>query len=119
MRNCEIRNAPGQSSYFGGGFRGYGRYQWNVKFYGWQSDFEIETACNWALGDFLHSKCQFEYLNEVLGRPVRAHMAGRSGGWLVIDTELTEAELLKIDAHVKACVDGLPDFLKEERELNK
>jgi hypothetical protein len=116
----QIRNNPGQSSYFLGGFRGYGRYQWNIKFYGgFHSEYEIEIARCWAFGDYLYSKGEFEYLNEVVGRPVKASIQGRSGGWLVIDTELTQAELKKVDQHVKACLKGLSAFLKEDRELNE
>jgi len=115
MKKCEIRNNPGMSSYFGGGYRFYGRYQWNVKFYGFAAEWELEAATFWALGEYLYSKGQFEYLNEIVGRPVRASLSGRSGGWLVIDEELTDEELRKVDTHVAACMRALPEFLKEER----
>ena len=118
MKKCEIRNDPGLSSYFGGGHRDYGRYQWNVKFYGWQNEWEIEAARLWAFGEYMYSRGGFDELNDLIGRPVKASLSGRSGGWLVIDTELTKAELRKVDRHVKACMKGLPAFLKEERAFN-
>lgn len=114
-RRCEIRNNPGMSSYFGGGYRAYGLYQWNIKFYGFQAEWEIEIAQQWVFGDYIYSKGHFEYLNEVVGRPVKASIQGRSGGWLVIDEELTDEERAKVDAHVAASMKALPEFLKEER----
>lgn len=114
-----IMNNPGQSSYFGGGYSRYGHYQWNIKYYGFQNEHEIELAQLWAFGDYLYSKGEFEYLNEVVGRPVKASIQGRSGGWLIIDTELTDDELDKVTKHVDACMKGLDDFLKEERRFQE
>lgn len=117
MEYTQIRNNPGQSSYFQGQYQGYGRYQWNIKFYGFEAEHEVETAQNWAFGEYSYSTGQFDYLNEVVGRPVKASLQGRSGGWLVVDTELTEAELTKIDEHVKACLKGLSAMLVDERQM--
>lgn len=118
-----IRNSPGASSYFGGGHRNYGRYQWNVKFQGFNDEFEMSAAQLWALGEHVPMKSgkgrHFEYLSELVGREVEAYLEGRSGGWLSVHTELSEAELTKIDGHVKACLKGLPEFLREERELRE
>jgi hypothetical protein len=105
-------NNPGPSSYFGGAYRGYGMYQWNIKYYGWESDFQINEAVLWAFGVYYYSKGQFDYLNEVVGRPVRAFQAGRSGGWLVIDEPLTDKELRAVNRHIKVCMRNLPKFLK-------
>lgn len=116
--NC-IRRCEHESSYFQGYFQTYGRYQWDIKYYGWMDEFEIEAARRWSLGDYCYKTGQFEYLNEVVGRPVQASIEGRSGGWLVIDTELTPEELSKVDQHVEACLKALSEFLKEERELSK
>jgi hypothetical protein len=105
------------SPYFRGQHRSYGRYQWCIKYYGFQDEFEIEIARLWAFGEY--SKGHLENLNVVVGRPVEASIEGRSGGWLVIDTELSDAELAKVDTHVKACLKGLPEFLNEERILKQ
>lgn len=117
MKTCEIRNNPGMSSYFQGKHQGYGRYQWNIKFYGFESDFEIEMSQQWAFGSYMHSKQQFDQINEVIGRPVKAGIGGRSGGWFVIYDELTEEELKKLDKYVEKVIKNLPEYLKEEREL--
>ena len=111
-----IMNNPGQSSYFNNQYKGYGRYQWNIKYYNWQDEDEIELAINWAFGSYVYHTGEFDYLNDVVGRPVKAHIAGQSGGWLVVDTELTKEELDKVSAHVASCMAGLDKFLAEERE---
>lgn len=118
MKRCEIRNNPGPSSYFGGEFRGYGLYQWNIKFYGFESEYEIESACGWAFGEYLFTRHQFEYLNEIVGRPIQAHIDGRSGGWLVIDEELTKVELKRVDRHIRSCLKVLPKYLETLRNEN-
>jgi hypothetical protein len=114
----QIRNNPGQSSYFGGGHRSYGKYQWNIKFYEFESNAEIEAAQSWAFGEYSYKTHSFDGINELLGRIVKASITGRSGGWFVIHADLNESELKKIDGHVKACMEALPEFLKEEREFH-
>lgn len=123
---CQIRNDAGQSHYFGGQFRGYGRYQWNIKHYGFESSDEIEQALLWAFGDHVrvgkradngNAIYGFDGISDLLGRSIESFIAGRSGGWLVIDTQLTAQELRLVDRHVKACMKALPAFLAEEREL--
>lgn len=123
-----IRNNPGQSSYFQGRFAEYGLYQWNIKFNGFESESEIETAQSWAFGEHVkigtralngNTLYGFDGITELLGRPIESSIAGRSGGWLVIDTKLTPAELKKIDKHVKACLKGLNEFLESERTFHK
>jgi|GEM_PF-4072374 len=110
LKDQGLRRCEHESSYFRGSFNKYGKYQWDIKFYGFNSDYEIELAQNWAFGE------KFEYLSEIIGRPVKAHIAGRSGGWLVIDTDLYPDELNRIDEHVNSCMAGLKDFLKDERQ---
>lgn len=113
-----IRNNPGLSSYFKGEFAAYGRYQWNIKFYEFEDDCEIETAVFWAFGE--HEKLKngrygFSAISDLLGREIESHIDGRSGGWLVIDTELRAYELKQLDAFVESSMRGLPEMLKEER----
>lgn len=116
--NTQIRNYPGMPSYFGGAYRGYGQYQWNIKFYGFNDEFEIESAQRWAFGEYSFKTGSFEGIDELLGRMVKASTQGRSGGWLVIDSELTETELKRIDSFVSACMAGLESFLVEERDFH-
>lgn len=118
IKKCEIRNNPGTSNYFGG-YRGYGRYQWNIKYYGFQDSREVEAALLWSFGEYDYKLSQFQGINEVIGRPVKAWIDGRSGGWLVIDEELSKEELQRMDLHVSACLEGLSQFLQEEREYLK
>jgi hypothetical protein len=108
-----IRNNPGISSYFQGNFAKYGLYQWNIKYQGFHNEAEIESAVLWAFGDNL------ELLEEIVGKPIDASIQGRSGGWLVIDTELSTEELLKLDDHVNTVLTGLELFLKEERAIQE
>ena len=110
MKKSEIRNDPGISSYFQGGYRGYGRYQWNIKYYNFESEFEVEVAQFWVFGN------DFDAIKDLLDREVECSIAGRSGGWFVIDTELTKKELKLIDAYIKSCLKHLPKHLKEWRE---
>ena len=37
----------------------------------------------------------------------------------MVNDELTEEELERIDRHVENCLKALPEFLSEERQLNK
>ena len=115
-----IRNNPGQSAYLGGGHRTYGRYQWCIKYYGFRADWEIEVAQQWAFGDWrkqVDGQYGFDGISDLLGRPIDATIHGRSGGWLVVDSELSPEELRKLDEHVAACMVELPAFLANEREF--
>ena len=123
----QIRNDPGLSSYFRGGYQAYGRYQWNVKHYGWEDmEQEIEAARLWAFGESVafttvvggaRYLCR-EHIEELIGRKVSCGFYGRSGGWFVVVDDLTEVELEKIDDHVKLTMESLPKFLREERRIN-
>ena len=112
--NQSIIGAPGESSYFLGRFKAYGQHQWNVKYYDWGSESEIEIARLWAFGDRGNG---YSEINELLGREVSAWFDGRGGGWFVIDSELTEEELIKVSDRITAIMEYLPTLLKEEREF--
>ena len=113
--NQSIIGNPGESSYFLGRFPAYGKYQWNVKYYDWANEEEIEIARLWAFGDRVNNG--YPEINELLGREVSAWFDGRGGGWFVIDSELTEEELIKVSDRITAIMGYLPTFLKEEREF--
>lgn len=113
--NQHIIGNPGESSYFLGRYKTYGQYQWNVKYYDWADDGEIESARLWAFGDRVGNG--YSELNELLGRDVPAWFDGRSGGWFVIDSELTEEELIKVNDRITSIMEYLPTLLKEEREF--
>jgi hypothetical protein len=117
-------NDPGRSSYFQGGYRGYGKYQWNIKYYGFENELEQGDSLRWGFGEWVKlgaggREYGFELLTELLGRPIKSGTDGRSGGWLVIDTELTETELALVSEHVKSVMAGLDEFLKEERDYRR
>ena len=123
MQKCEIRNNPGMSQYFGGAYIRYGRYQWNMKYYGWENDSEIRAA-HWAFfgDDYSEEAGQTDSLSVIIGRDITKHwnFDGRSGGWLTINCELTDEELEKVDNYVKRIMDGeLSKFLKEERGIKE
>ncbi len=123
-QQSRIRNTSGPSSYFMGRFKGYGLYQWNIKFYGFESDEEQSRAVDFYFGTFeavpskIHGQLihGFENINSLLGRPVKASIQGRSSGWLVIDSELTAKELKAVDKFIKDGIKSLPEFLVEERK---
>lgn len=117
-QNC-IRNIGTRSQYFGGQHKIYGRYQWNIKYYGFKDDNEIEAAQNWAFGPYNYETGTFETINDLLGMKIEASIQGRSGGWLVVDTQLTDEQLAVMDNFVKHCLKGLPAFLEEERVFHK
>ena len=109
-----VRGVNGEESpYFQGRYKTYGLFNWKIKFYDWNSEFEVEQAQHYFLGE------DFEVLHELLGRKVDVSIQGRSGGWLVIDEELSMKELKKVDAFVKRMLKTLPKFLKEERAYRK
>lgn len=120
MKNQEIANygiygTKGQSSYFQGKFQGYGKYQWNVKSYEFNNEFEIESARD-AFFETLGT--QQIWLEELNIRGIsQVFFAGRSGGWLVINDDLTEEEVSKITKYIKDSLKALPEFLKQEREF--
>ena len=113
--NQSIIGNPGESSYFLGRFKAYGQYQWCVKYYDWGNEGEIEIARLWGFGDRVGNT--YSEINELLGREVSAWFDGRSGGWFVIDSELTEEELIKVNDRITAIMEYLPTLLKEEREF--
>ena len=103
----------GASPYFKGRYKMYGPYQWNIKFYDWQSDDEIEAANEAFFYD------DFYDLKERLWRDVKVHIDGRSGGWFVIDEDLTVDEWEEVNDYINGVMKALPKFLKEYREENK
>ncbi len=126
--SSQLRGKIGMSQYFGGAYQGYGRYQWSIKYYGFKHEDEIEAAQLWAFGDWVKQGTKasngntlrgFDGISNLLGRPIESGTEGRSGGWLVIYTELTGEELTKIDEHVRCCMEALPTFTAEEREFHK
>ncbi len=100
-----------ESSYFGGGFRGYALNQWDIKYYGWESEAEIALAQLVFFGE------NFESLKEAVGFDAQFFIEGRSGGWLCTDSELSVKQLQKITDYLKKAKKELPKFLKNERFL--
>lgn len=94
-----------KSSYFRGAFNQYGKYQWKIKYYGFISNEEIEASIDRFFGE------NFQYLFSNLGRTANTFIEGRSGGWLVIDEDLTDEELSKVDSFIEETMSRLPDFL--------
>lgn len=124
QKQKQIRRTNGKSNYFQGGFEVYGRYQWNIKYYGFQSDEEIEYALLSFLGVYVTSgdgffkdvESGFIKLIQLLKRPIESHIDGRSNGWLVISTELTDKELKIVDEYIESCMKQLPKLLKDFRK---
>lgn len=123
----QIRLTNGPSNYFQGVFATYGRYQWNVKYYGYQSEDEIEYAQFMFLGNYIehgqgHFKdvvSGFETINQLLDRQIESSLQGRSNGWLVINTDLSIKELEIVDAYIQNSMKLLPKVLKEYRKDQK
>jgi hypothetical protein len=133
----QIRGDPGMSSYFQGGYQAYGRYQWNAKYYDWGTDeegsfeFEIEEARRYFFGEFIqrkNGKWGYEALPAIIGRKpldeggelISSGFSGRSGGWFVVDDELTEEELHTLDQYIEKMMKGeLKQFLEEERAIRR
>lgn len=107
----KIMNKPHKSNYFQGAYAGYGRYQWDLKYYDWKNDYEPEDACNEFFG------IDGEHLSAIVKRPLKVWMDGRSGGWLVIDTELTENEQKQLNSYIDKCFKMLPKYLKQLRVM--
>lgn len=118
LKNQGLRRCTHSSSYFRGAFPSYGRYQWDIKYYGFNNNYEIEEALSFFfnIGDWIGLPNRF---TEELGKDVKVSIQGRSGGWLVIDTELTEAELNKVDEIVDSAMNALPSYLEELRQDNE
>lgn len=112
---CDIRNAYGSSMYFNNQFREYGRYQWNIKYHGWESDMEIEVAFDHFFGSQDEKTHSFHWITELLGRPVDCSIEGRSGGWFVIHSKLSKKELDAVDTFIDQMLHALPDYLSDER----
>jgi hypothetical protein len=108
-----LRRCRHSSSYFRGAYNKYGRYQWDVKCYRFNDEYEIEIARDSFFG------YKNELIGELLGRPVDCWFDGRMGGWFVIETELTEEELQKVDEFIEEVMNGLPKFLRELRTETK
>ncbi len=87
----------------------HGLHAWNVKYYGWMDEFEPSEAIEYFLGP------ELEKVSELLGRPVTTSFEGRSGGWFVINEELTADEITVIDTYINKCMRELPQFLHELR----
>lgn len=113
-RYPSIRRCEHKSSYWMGGRSLYGRYQWDVKYYGWEDEIEIEIVAAHFLGG--QTKNGYEVIDEIVGRPVNCFFEGRSGGWLVIDTKLTEKELKKVDKFIERSMKEIPKLLKSIRQ---
>ena len=103
----KVKNSP----YWNGGFEGYASNQWDIKYYGFESEYEVEYAQLWAFGE------NFEMLQIATGVKAEFFIEGRSSGWLCTNTELTVKQLQKITEYVKECLKGLPEVLKEYREM--
>lgn len=116
LREQGLRRCKHSSSYFRGAYNKYGRYQWDVKYQGFNDEYEIEAAVSMALGEYDFKVKGWSALTDLLGRPIKSHLDGRSGGWLVIDTELTDEELEKVDEYIEECMEHLPVFLQEFRQ---
>lgn len=108
-----IYGEKGPSAYFQGKYQSYGPYQWSIKYYDWDADWEIEEAHHAFFYD------DFADLKEYVGRDIEVSIAGRSGGWLVVDEDLTKDEVQKVTEWVVATMKSLPDFLKEVRAERK
>jgi hypothetical protein len=135
----QIRGNPGHSSYFQGGYRAYGQYQWNCKYYdfgvegeegSWEN--EIDDARRFFFGEYTQDKkgrkCGYDALPFIIGRKpleeggtlIDSGFSGRSGGWFVVDEELTDEELEKLDKYIQEMMDtGLKQFLEEERAVRR
>ncbi len=111
MKNQSIITNVRQSPYFGGGFRAYALHQWDIKYYKFENEFEINEALLYFFGQNL------DILKDKFG--VAFHIDGRSGGWLCCNAELTTKQLQSITQYVKDCLKQLPSFLKEERAFQK
>lgn len=113
VNNNQSYNGTGRSCYFGGEFCEYALHQWNIKYYRFEADWEVETALNYAFGPNL------EILTDLLGYEAEFSIEGRSGGWLCTDAELSFEEVKIITNYVQSVLRELPKVLDEERNLMK
>lgn len=87
-----------KTPYFQNGHRAYGRYQWNVKRYDWHRISLESEAFEQALEDLRCDTIEvIQYKLGALDREISIGFDGRSSGWLVIDSPLTDDELALID----------------------
>jgi hypothetical protein len=128
----QIRGDPSTSSYFQGGYRAYGRYQWSAKWHGWE-DFvqEVEAARAFFFGEYIRPdghRGGYTELPAIVGRKpydeggqlISSGFDGRSGGWFVVDEELTDEELEKLDRYIHDMMHGgLKQFLEDERAFHR
>ena len=115
----QIRRTNGASNYWNNAREVYGKYQWNVKYYSYESEDEIEFIQLCLLGIDLERGKGFTALKDLLNKDVESHLGGRSGGWLVINTPLTNEELSIVDEYVSISMKQIPNLLKEYRKENK
>lgn len=94
----------------------HGPNQWNIKYYGFESDSEIESAITVFFGTYDYKTSSFDQINELIGRTLKVTISGRSGGWFVVHDELSESEFQLIDEHINSAMSSLPDFLRDERQ---
>ena len=102
--------AKGASPYFQGRYKIYGPYQWSIKYYDWNDETEIELAREAFFYD------DFYDLKQEIGRDVKIHIDGRSGGWLVIDEDLTEEEFDRASDWIERMMRLLPEVLEQIRD---
>ena len=105
-------------------------YRWNMKYYHWESEYEVEDARRFVFGEYVQMKTKqygsnntrhtFDQLENIVGKEVEAGFEGRSGGWFVIYDELTEEEYARVSEHVKTAMDtSIKEFLVDEREFRR
>ena len=119
----QIRRINGPSNYWNNARELYGLYQWNIKYYGgYEDEIEIEYIQLCLLGEhfkYQENKHGFTALKDLLNKNIESHLDGRCGGWLVVNTPLTNKELSIIDEYILHSMNQIPNLLKEFREQNK
>lgn len=118
----QIRRTNGPSSYWNNARELYGLYQWNIKYYDYEHEIEIEYIQLCLLGEHFEyekNKYNFTALKDLLNKDIESRLDGHSGGWLVIDTPLTNKELSIVDEYVSNSMKEIPNLLKQFREENK
>jgi hypothetical protein len=105
-------------------------YRWNMKYYHWESEYEVEDARRFVFGEYVQMKTKrygsnnarhtFDQLEDIVGKEVEAGFEGRSGGWFVIYDELTTEEYARVTKHVADAMDhAIKEFLVDEREFRR
>lgn len=118
LKQQGLRLARHESSYFMGRYNKYGRYQYDVKYYGYESECEVDHITSCFLGEHVklkNGRYGFELLSDLLKRDIESRLDGMSGGWLVIDTELTARELTRLDKYVENRLKLIPKMLTQLR----